>query len=151
MARGVSFFRNPVKWLRKELAPPPRKREPPPLPPLPPPLPPGPPGPPGPGGPADFYRRIWDQEVSRRITNEIANRSGYSRAEQLQLHIEILLSTHIVDLSGSDQRDAWRDYIASFVTNRRTHADWFDQWGLSPRDFDWPAWRHAMGYELHRR
>jgi len=147
MPRGVSFFRHPIRWLEDKLTP----RRPPKPPPEPPRPPPGRPGlaPPG-GGPGDFYRRIWDTEVSRSETREVRHRTGYSRNEQLQLHTELFLSTGMTELDRDEQEQAWQDYLDSFVTGRSTHADWFNEWGLDPRDFDWQAWRHALGYERRR-
>jgi hypothetical protein len=146
MARGTSFFRNPVKWITKKLvppAPPPRQ------PPRRPPRGPEPPEPPG-RGPDSFYRDLWDADVPRRKTRAIQRETGYSRREQLQLHVELFLSTNMTELERDEQEEAWSDYLASFVTNRRPHREWFETWGLDPRDFDWSAWRHAMGYRNRR-
>lgn len=139
MARA-RFFRNPLKWLTEKLAPPP------PEPPREPPRPPVEYSEPESGPPQNFYRQIWNQEVSRSHTRRVADRTGYSRQEQFQLHVELFLSMFFADMPRDEQETGWHDYLDTFVTGQTRHATFFEEWGLDPRDFDWEAWRSAEGY-----
>lgn len=134
MARDGGFFGRLGRAIARIISPS-RRPQPPPEPPQ---------APTGRGSP---FREIFDDDVSRRITREVSGKTGYSRNEQYQLHIELFFSTYMTELPQDEQLEAWEGYLKSFVTNTRPHSDWFGEWGMDPRDFDWEAWRHAMGYE----
>lgn len=142
MPRGRGFFGRIRDTVRRIIAPTrpvqPPPREPPPIPPREP--------PPPPTGRTSPFRATFDSEVSRQTTRDVTRRTGYSRNEQYQLHYELFLSTYLTELPEDEQLEAWDGYLDSFVKNTRPHGEWFREWGMDPRDFDWQAWRAAMGY-----
>jgi hypothetical protein len=60
------------------------------------------------------------------------------------------------NLDEEDKRDMWDDYLRYVVGKRGDRASYrrndirnpfWQKWGIDPeQDFDWAAWREAMGY-----
>ena len=137
MPRRRGFFRRLIDAIRPAPARPPA-----------PPQPPQPPErePPAPTGTSTPFRAIWDHDVSRSVTRQVSRETGYSRNEQFQLHQELFASMYLMELDPAERNQAWHDYLRAFVTNEQRHDWFFREWGMDPRDFDWQAWRAAMGY-----
>jgi hypothetical protein len=62
-----------------------------------------------------------------------------------------------VESDPSEQAELWQSYIkhinkgeGRFRRNSNQNMFWRDS-GIDPRDFNWKAWRAAMGYEGKRR
>jgi hypothetical protein len=61
-----------------------------------------------------------------------------------------------LDLDADDKREMWDDYLEHLVGRKGSHMAYrrndlrnpfWQKWGIDPEeDFDWQAWREAMGY-----
>lgn len=96
-----------------------------------------------------FYDNSWDQVVSHETTESIQDRTGYSEHEIIQEHLSIFMEY----MEGEDrgtQHQAWVDYLEFMVEpgHTREEREEFleDVFGIEYEDFDWAAWREAMGY-----
>lgn len=65
------------------------------------------------------------------------------------MHFEILYSLD-PEADSDTLEEMWQDYLLAFVSDGMTHDAFFEMWSIDPRDFDWQAWRDAMGYS-HRK
>lgn len=159
MARGANPFRRFTDSIRETLRdwfaplpPPPEdiSGQPPREPPRRPPRPPQPPSEP-PYGDDDWMRNDWNSEVSRYRTRQLGAESGYSRNEQFELHQRAFYGVAEIWIDEDDQQEAWQDYLDTFVNRRGPrHDTFFEKWNFEKGNFDWQAWRHAMGYDSRK-
>lgn len=121
----------------------------------PPPERPSPPPPPPPSGapPVDRtarYRQIWNRTASPGVIREVSGRTGYSREEQEQAHLEIFLAMPgMMEEEARERYRLWGQYVRVMVNgnvSKREREEFFEELYLDERDFDWQLWREIMGY-----
>lgn len=118
----------------------------------PPPSPPPPRPPPPPSLPAgQSYAQIWRNSLPARYRREIARDTGYSQAELLQAHLDIVYQIPgFLDEDEAGRRDLFREYLRVMVAGGVTKADrdyfFHEMLGIDERDFDWQMWREVMNY-----
>lgn len=96
------------------------------------------------------YGDIWRDVVPSEERRAISHNTGYSPSEVLQAHIEVFLSLPVEHDTREERLQAWADYLDVMVVGgytREARENFFMDLGIDPRDFDWEAWRAAMGYE----
>lgn len=93
----------------------------------------------------DFYRQVWHDEPGKS--------GSYSAHRRFFDH----LMDELHETDPEERRMLWESYVHNVVrsggTVRRNSVNnlfWRDV-GLHPDDFDWAAWREAMGYTGERR
>ena len=99
------------------------------------------------------YDDIWHDHVSGADLVDVYDRTGYTQPEQEQAHLELYMGV-VNDLgrenfSQGEIYSLWGDYLDAFGpggAGEMSRADWFENMGIDPADFDWDAWREAMGY-----
>jgi hypothetical protein len=97
--------------------------------------------------PRNRYEDIWEESVSQYIIDHITHDTGYSEREIIQAHLEIYLAIPgIADTPRGEKYELWQDYLDSMVEGAYKQDRFFDLVGISKGDFDWHAWREAMGY-----
>ena len=89
----------------------------------------------------DPYIFWWDYELKR-------SRTGYFNHKDI---IDDLALEY--NLSEEDKQELWRDYL-HYMVSKNSHFKrndirnpFWQKWGIDPDNFDWHAWRDAMGYE----
>jgi hypothetical protein len=92
----------------------------------------------------DPYLRSWD-----------ANTRG-TRGNYFDHRTIIDTLAYSADLPEDERRELWQDYMRymvgrkgermSFRRNDPIRNPFWDKWGINPDNFDWQAWREAMGY-----
>lgn len=99
----------------------------------------------------DPYYQIWHDVT---VTDPWRSERGHPPATGFYEHRELIdMYAYDLDLDERQKRQFWADYnlyMVSHRTNyRRNSSDnpFWRTWGINPdRDFDWHAWREAMGY-----
>jgi hypothetical protein len=91
----------------------------------------------------DPYLAAWDSQAR--------GRTGYLNHREI---IDDLASTY--DLDEEEKQELWDDYLEYIVGERGErmryrrndiHNPFWQKWGIDPEEqFDWHAWREAMGY-----
>lgn len=140
MARGGGFFSRVFKRIGNflsdtferigEQVEPPREREPPP-----------PPGPGPGGGERNEFRQIWDDfEIPRDHGNF---------HDHFEFFMDVEIGMEINDLG--EQIEDWQLYLRYLVLGESEYKrndvrnPYWAHMGIDPGDFDWQAWRAAMG------
>ena len=96
-----------------------------------------------------FDRALRDEDGRSPALDAIYERTGYSRQEIFQNHYNDVFYPLTIDapeLTRDEQLEMWQDYIETFMMNEHRHDWFFETWNVHPSDFDWQAWREAMGY-----
>lgn len=93
------------------------------------------------------YDPVWDAIVSESTISKIRDATGYSEREIEQAHIELFQDYVPDDYTDAQELQMWGDYLAGMVEGLTTHNEFFDLYDIDPGDFDWEAWREAMGYD----
>lgn len=78
-------------------------------------------------------------------------RTGYSRGELIQAHLEIFLS--LPGMTEEDRGDRlyyWGQYLDATASGGQTMQQWLRDTGYDPRDFDWQMWRETIGYSRRK-
>jgi hypothetical protein len=92
------------------------------------------------------YEDIWHEHVSEARFDEIHSRSGYSERETIQAHLSIFNDYMDEEASRREKYDLWDSYVENMVAGGGSFENWFNEVGIFAADFDWEAWRGAMGY-----
>jgi hypothetical protein len=116
--------------------------------PAPAPPPPAPPPPPPARGPVrDRYTRIWDDNVSAAVVQDIEARTGYRKREIIQEHLAVFNQYMDPEAQREERYELWESYVQNMVMgDYQDHEAFFDDVGIFDTDFDWSGWREAMGY-----
>lgn len=108
-----------------------------------PPQPPSPPEePPESGGEGgSFYERaeaLWDDSTG------LTDRKGHREFNE---HLDVFYSIPTALEGDPEERlDLWRFYIETWVLDEMRRAEFWEEFGIDPSDFDWEGWREARGY-----
>lgn len=94
----------------------------------------------------DYYDNIWDAVVSDNTWDDISERTGYSEREEIQAQLDIFLDMVPDDFSQQETQQMWGDYLMAMVEGGMSREEFFEEYDIDPADFDWDAWREAMGY-----
>lgn len=100
---------------------------------------------------ATRYEDIWHEHVSESRVREIQGNTGYSEREILQAHLAIV-EEYMEGESRMQKYIVWEDYVKVMVANDHSmsHENFLRYvLGVEVSDFDWEAWREAMGYGRH--
>lgn len=104
---------------------------------------------------ATRYEQIFTRRVSDNVIENVHDRTGYSRNEIIQAHLEIFLAMPGMDEENPRIRyGLWANYIDVMVKggiSREDRLDFFSRAGTHILDFEWDEWRAAMGYERTRK
>lgn len=96
------------------------------------------------------YDDLWNLHIGEARTDELHDNTGYSERELIQHHLSVFM-----DLPGMEEEprhikyDLWGDYLDAMVSGHATRDEresFFADVGIYAADFDWAAWREAMGY-----
>lgn len=94
----------------------------------------------------ESYNGVWNESVDQARIDQIAGRTGYSEQEIFQAHLEIFLQIPgVMDTDRAERAELWEDYLDSMVNNDLDRADFFSEIGIDRGDFNWRAWRDAIG------
>ena len=95
------------------------------------------------------YDPVWDAIVSESTIDQIRDATGYSEREIEQGHIELFQDYVPDDYTDAQELQMWGDYLLAMVESSRSysHNEFFSEYNINPADFDWEAWREAMGYD----
>jgi len=96
--------------------------------------------------PSEYYENIWDAVVSDNTLDDIQERTGYSEQEALDKQYDIFADMVPDDFNERQAEQMWGDYLEAFVQGGGSMDDFFEEYDIDPEDFDWEAWREAMGY-----
>lgn len=93
------------------------------------------------------YSDIWHESVEDSLVDRIHDRTGYSEREIIQAHLEVFLEIPgLTETPRGERYELWEDYIDAMVNGGLSRADFFAELGIDEGDFNWTAWREAMGY-----
>lgn len=92
------------------------------------------------------FHDIWQDTASESVLDQIGDRTYYSAAELEQAHAEVFFP-YIEGEEHATQEELWKDYIEVMVNGEGDRDAFFHELGIYESDFDWEAWREAMGYE----
>jgi hypothetical protein len=97
--------------------------------------------------PKNRYDDIWEESVSEYIIDDIRQKTGFSERELVQEHLSIFLAIPgITETPRGERYELWQDYLDSMVEGAFNQDRFFNLVGIDRGDFDWHAWREAMGY-----
>lgn len=95
------------------------------------------------------YEDIWHDHISEDRWDEIHDRTGYSEREEIQAHLAIFME-YMEGEPRYVKYEAWDQYVEFMVESGHTREEreefLEDVFGIEYEDFDWEAWREAMGY-----
>jgi hypothetical protein len=97
------------------------------------------------------YDEIWRSVVPSGERRALSRETGYSQRGLVQQHVEVFLAIPgALDAETSQERyQMWTEYLTVMIKGGYSHEErdaFFNSMGIDPRDFDWDAWRAAMGY-----
>jgi hypothetical protein len=99
---------------------------------------------------ATRFESIWNDNVAPIVEQDIHDRTGYSHREIIQGHLEMFMSLPgMADEPRQEQYYFWERYLDAMVgySTLEKRERFFQDVGIYSSDFDWEAWRSAMGYE----
>jgi hypothetical protein len=92
------------------------------------------------------YWEIW-RETAGNDWQSVSARTGETDQEIFLNHLELATETEFYNSIHPDDFIAfWTDYIDAMVSGVMDRDQFFEEWDIDPADFDWAAWREAMGY-----
>lgn len=94
----------------------------------------------------EFYENYWDNYVNESVRDDISERTGMSDDDIFQAHFDIAQDYMDDEWDAGQEHQFWVDYLDAMVDGTMSREEFFDTYDIDPADFDWDAWREAMGY-----